>query len=59
MSIYQSLYDLIVTYIFGGSVDVASVQELACTLFALGGSLFVLAIPFIVVLKVIKLIMGG
>lgn len=56
MSIYQSLYDLIQTYIFGGVAELGSNQELICMLIASVGSIFLVAIPFAVVWKLILLI---
>ena len=56
MSIYQSLYDLIQTYIFGGVAVLGSNQELICMLIASFGSIFLVAIPFAVVWKLILLI---
>lgn len=54
MNIYNSLYDLIVTYVFGGVVDVGSVQELAVTLCSLFGTVSLIAMPFIFIFWVIK-----
>lgn len=49
MSIYQNLYDLIQTYIFGGVIDPGSYSELVAILCTTIGCLFCLAIPFVVV----------
>lgn len=58
MNIYQSLYDLLNTYVFGNSIVANSVQDLATTLISLCGTIFLVAIPFLVVWKIIKVIMG-
>lgn len=56
--VYTSLYELIETYVFGNAAAVGSNAELVCMLVATIGSLFVIAVPFMVVWKVIKMIMG-
>lgn len=58
MSIYQSLYDLIAQYVYGG-VELTTHMDLVCVLIATLGCLFVVALPFAVVWLVIKLIVGG
>lgn len=58
MNIYQSLYDTLNTYVFGNSIVANSVQDLATTLISLGGTIFLVAIPFLVVWRIIKVIMG-
>lgn len=55
MGIYQALYDLINSYVFGGGIVAGSVQELATVLISLAGCLFLVALPFILVWKIIKL----
>lgn len=57
MTPYQALYDLVNTYIFGGSVEVGTYTELVCILVATVGSLFVIALPFVIVLKVINMLL--
>lgn len=58
MSMYQSLFDLIHTHIYGG-VELTSDMNLVCTLIATIGCLFVVGIPFFVVYKTITFIFGG
>lgn len=58
MGIYQPIYDLVNTYIFGGSVAVGTYQELICIAVAVCGCLFVMALPFLIVYKIIKLLVG-
>lgn len=58
VSMYQSLFDLIHTHIYGG-VELTSDMNLVCTLIATIGCLAFIAIPFFVVYKVISLIVGG
>ena len=57
ISIYNKLYDLIVTYIFG-AVVVGTHQELVTICLSTIGCLFVFALPFVLVLKVIKILLG-
>lgn len=57
-SIYQTCYDLVTTYLFG-SVAVGSYHELVCIAVSVMATLFVFAIPFIVVYRIIKLFCGG
>lgn len=59
MSIYQNLYDIIQTYIFGGVTELGSNQELVCMLVSTIGSIFLISIPFLVVYFVIRLILRG
>lgn len=58
MSIYQSIFDLIHTYIYGGATLTAD-MNLVATLLSTCACVFCFALPFMVVWKVIKLIMGG
>ena len=58
MSMYQSLFDLIHTHIYGG-VTLTSDMNLVCTLIATFGVVFCIAIPFIVVYKIISMINYG
>lgn len=58
MNIYQDVYNIITTYLFGGSVPVGSNQELITIALSSIATIFVFALPFVVVLKLIKLIMG-
>lgn len=57
VSIYNTLYELIVTYIYG-VVEVGSHQELVTICLSTIGCLFVFALPFVLVLKVIKILLG-
>lgn len=57
MSIYQNLFDLIHTYIYGG-VTLTADMNLICTLIATMGCIFVVALPFCIVWKTIGWIMG-
>lgn len=59
MNIYQILYDLLVTYVYGGSIVVGSYQELVAILFSTIGCLFVVALPFIIVYMVIRFLTRG
>lgn len=57
MSIYQSLFDLIQTYIYGGASLTAD-MNLVCTLISTIGCIFLVAMPFVIVYKVISFITG-
>lgn len=59
MNIYQSLFDLVNQYIFNNSVVIGSHQELVCTVVATAGAVFLIALPFAIVWKVIRQITGG
>lgn len=58
MNIYNSIYDLLNTYVFGGSITANSVQDLAVTLVSLTACIFLVSIPFLIVWKVIKMLGG-
>lgn len=58
MNIYQSLYDLVNTYIYGGVANTADSTELACVLIASIGTLAMVAIPFALCYKIITKIGG-
>lgn len=49
---YQSIYDLIHTHIYSG-VDMTSDMTLVCTLISTIACIFCVAIPFIIVYKVL------
>ena len=55
MSIYQSCFDLIHTYIYGG-VTLTSDMSLVCTFMASAACIFLFALPFCIVWKVIRMI---
>lgn len=54
-NIYQALFDLINTYVYGGSVVVGSYQELVCIFVSTAATLFMIALPFLVVWRFIRL----
>lgn len=56
MSIYENIYNLINTYIYGGGIVDGSFEELVCILLSTCSVLFAFAIPFIVVFGLIKFI---
>lgn len=58
MNIYQTLYDLIDVYVYGSTIDAGTIPDLVATLIATAGVVFLVALPFIVVLRVIRLICG-
>lgn len=59
MNIYESLYNLLEEFVFGGEIVAQSVQDLTATLLSTCGTIFVVALPFIVVFFALKLICGG
>ena len=59
MSIYQSIYDLLNQYVFGNTIVVGSHQDLVATLISTAAVIFMVSLPFLVVWRVIKLIVGG
>ena len=58
-NIYQSIYDLIVNQIFGGSVTAGSPPEFIATMFSTFACCFLIAIPFVACWKIVKIILGG
>lgn len=58
MGIYQNIFDLIHQYIYGG-VELTADMNLVTTLIATAGCIFIIAIPFLLVWKVIEFINGG
>ena len=56
MNIYQSFYDLINQYVFGNSIVVGSHQDLVTVLMSTIAVIFVVALPFMLVWKVIKML---
>lgn len=55
-NIYQTLFDLLNTYIFGGTVVGGTYQELVCILVSVIACLFCMSLPFIVVKKIIDIL---
>lgn len=56
---FQSLYDIINTYIFSGAVVPETYTDLCCTLASTIGVFALVAIPFFVVFKVINILFRG
>lgn len=54
MSIYQSIYDIIVQHIYGNPEVLTADMSLVTTLMATLGSVFCFAVPFIVVFWIIR-----
>lgn len=55
MVIYDTLYSLLEQYIYGGYINPGDFSDLVCTLVSTIGCLFVVALPFVVVWRAIKL----
>lgn len=58
MSIYDNIYNLIATYVYGGDIAAGSFEELVCIFFSTGACLFMVSLPFLVVWMVLKMIVG-
>lgn len=58
-SIYQSIYELIVNTVFGGSVSVGSPPEFIATLFSTFACCILISIPFVACWKIVKVLLGG
>lgn len=56
--IYQTCYELVAQYVYGGSAQLESYQDLVCVAVSTLACLFVIALPFILVWRVIKLLGG-
>ena len=50
VSIYQHLFSLIHEYVYG-NVELTSDMNLVCTLLSTAGSIFLVALPFVLVLN--------
>ena len=55
VNIYQTFYDLLNSYIYGGSVVAESYQDLICIALATMGVIFLVSIPFVIVWRFIRL----
>lgn len=56
MSIYHNIFDLLNTYVFGGTVVDGSYEELVCIFFSTCACLFMVSLPFLVVGYILKMI---
>ena len=56
MNIYQALYDLVNQYVYGNSIVVGSHQDLVAVFIATCGCIFLVALPFLLVYKILKLL---
>lgn len=59
MNVYQSFYDLLNTYVFGGSIVAGSYEDLVTIFFSMTCTLFLVSLPFLIVWFLIKLITGA
>lgn len=57
MGIYQSIYELIQTYIYGG-IELTGEMALTATTLSTCGAIFVLSLPFVLVWRVIRMLGG-
>lgn len=53
MSIYNNIYNLLVTYVYGGAVVTGSFEELTAILFSTLACLCLVALPFVLIFKFI------
>lgn len=58
MNIYDNIYQVIETYIYGGDSSASPEMQLVCILISTIGCIFVVSLPFLVVWKAIKMIAG-
>ena len=56
MSIYENIYNLMNEYVYGNTIVEGSFEELVAILFSTGACLFMVALPFLVVWKVLTFI---
>lgn len=56
MDLYYTCYDLISYYIYGDNVPAGSFNELVCILVATAANLFLVALPFLLVWKILRMI---
>ena len=52
---YYQLYELLGTYLYGAEAQLTGDQTLTLTMISTAGALFVIALPFVVVWRAIKL----
>ena len=57
MNIYQDIFDIVKQYIFGG-VDLTANMDLVAITLATIGCVFVFSLPFVIVWRIIKVLMG-
>ena len=56
INLFQTCYDLVATYIYGGTVEAGSHMDLVCTMVSTCANLFLVALPFLLVWKVIRML---
>lgn len=56
MSVYQNIFNLIVNYIYGGAVTSGGYEELTAIICSTIACIFIFALPFIIVFRIIKVI---
>lgn len=58
ISIYDTIYSLVNKYVFGNNIESGSHQDLTATILSTTICVLVFALPFLIIWKVIKIIMG-
>jgi hypothetical protein len=58
MSVYENIYQLVNTYIFNGSIVTGSYQDLVTIILSTIACVYLVALPFLVVRKLLNLIGG-
>lgn len=58
MSIYNNIYDLINTYIYGGGIVEGSYEELVCVLVSTCACAVAVAMPIVAIYGAFKIIIG-
>lgn len=56
MNLYQTCYDLISYYIYADNVPIGSFNELVCVLVATAANIFLFALPFLLVWKILRML---
>lgn len=58
INLYQSCYDLIERFVFGGEIVLNSHADLIATLLSSCACILLVAFPFVIVWKVLKMLIG-
>lgn len=58
MNIYLDIYETINAYVFGGTLASGTAEHLATTLFSLFACIFLISLPFVICIKVVRMIGG-
>lgn len=56
MNLYQTCYDLVANYIYGGYIEEGSHMDLVCVMVSTCANLFLIALPFLLVWKILRML---